>query len=103
MPVEPRPSPMRRADDARMERLEQKVDKIYDWLITEPEASPLGRTLVKRADTNALNIKALDGRVDSLEAWRDGARGSLAAARVIQVLLAILVGALAVYQFAVPK
>lgn len=95
--------PLRRADDARFERLERKVDQIHEWLITEPEASPLGRALTKRADTNRDNIRDLDNRVDALEGWRDAATGSLAAARVIQVLLGILVGALAVYQFAVPK
>lgn len=101
---EPRPqTPMRRADDTRMERLEQKVDKIYDWLITEPEASPLGRTLVKRADTNASNIERHEARIDSLESWRDQAKGSLAAGRVIQLLLALLAGGLTVYQFLVPK
>lgn len=100
---------MRRLDDERYLRLERylqavetKVDRVYD-AISDPEQSVLGRQLLRRADTNAQNIEKLAVKVDDLESWRDQAKGSLALAKIAQILVAIAVGALTLYQFAVPK
>lgn len=53
----------RRSDDKRFERLENSINgvakdvsAIRDMLITEPEASPLGRSLLNRAKDNHNDI-----------------------------------------------
>ncbi len=43
--------------DRSVTDLDTKVDQLRDWLITEADASPLGRALKFRADTNAKNIE----------------------------------------------
>lgn len=47
-------------DDERYAKLDRKIDKvsadvttIRDMLISEPEASPMGRALIRRSETNA--------------------------------------------------
>lgn len=57
---------LRRRDDKRIDTLERKIDRVADavsaierLLITEPEASPLGRSLLNRARENRTLIDAL--------------------------------------------
>jgi hypothetical protein len=116
---------LRRVDDRRIADLgeqvvglDRKVTEIRDMLISEPEASPLGRYLLKRADQNQASIREvasansakienLDTRVDGLEQTRDQARGAYRALLFAQFLITLLLGLLALYQFllahAVPK
>lgn len=101
---------LRRVDDRRFTELgrdlgavKKDVREIRDMLITEPEASPLGRSLKGYGMENRTRIAGLETRVDSLESSRDKVEGSLATARLIQVLVTLIVGLLAIYQFVVPK
>ena len=47
-----RDQPSRRAADGRLEELTKEVRSIRDMLISEPEASPLGRALLQRSVDN---------------------------------------------------
>lgn len=93
--------------NGKVERMSGTVNEIRDMLISEPEASPLGRALLKRANDNQAAIKEtaednreaiskLGDRVNVLEGWRDQATGAYNAGRIIQVLVAIIVGLLAI-------
>ena len=62
-------------DDQRLVKLDGKIDKvaadvasIRDMLISEPEASPLGRALIRRHQENRENISKLD---DKFERFRE--------------------------------
>lgn len=44
--------PTRRASDQRLEELTREVRSIREMLISEPEASPLGRSLLKASQVN---------------------------------------------------
>lgn len=86
--------------DKKVVQLDAKVSDIREMLISEAEASPLGRSLTRRADMNASGIADLNRRVNDLESWHDQAKGAYSATRVIQVLLAILVAILTLYNLA---
>jgi hypothetical protein len=65
---------MRRADDKRIDRLDQKIDKVAKevtaigrLLITEPEASALGRALLGKAVENR---RLVDKYHDEFEAFK---------------------------------
>lgn len=88
--------PHRRSSDDRVERIEQKVDRILEKL-EDPDASALGRILRDRADRNERNIEGLTQRVDELERDRDRATGAMAFVKGVQVVMAILVALLALY------
>jgi hypothetical protein len=75
--------PLRRADDERfaefkseLSDIKETIGEIRDMLISEPEASPLGRNLLQRSRDNAGDITDLELRVKSLEGWRSEWRGS---------------------------
>lgn len=66
---------LRRTDDERYDKLERKVDgvadtvrDIRDMLISEPEASPLGRALLKR-------IVTLEEEIEPIAEWWQQWRG----------------------------
>lgn len=108
------PNTLRRVDDRRLDGFERTLDEmadtinqIRDMLISEPEASPLGRALLRRAndnqaairetaETNRAAIRDLADRVNSLESWRDQATGAYNAGRIIQVLIGVVVGLLTI-------
>ena len=70
-----------------------KLDSIRDAM-AEPDQSPLGRSLLGRAVTNAENIKSLDTRMDVQETWRNEMIGASKLARYIQIILGIAVALL---------
>lgn len=104
--TEPSMGPYRRADDARIADLKQQVSKvandvssIRDMLISEPEASPMGRALIQRAVDNRRMIDGLRADLDPIEDWYQQMRGVWrvlpATALVLSIVGAIL--ALAAY------
>lgn len=76
-----------------MPALQAKLDSIRDAM-AEPDQSPLGRSLLGRAVTNAENIKSLDTRMDAQETWRNEMVGAAKFARWIQIILGIAVALL---------
>jgi tetrahydromethanopterin S-methyltransferase subunit G len=81
-----------------------KLDGIRDAL-AEPEASPVGRSLIGRAATNAANIERLrqevgeiEDRVERHEAWRNEMVGAAKFGRLIQLILGIVVALLALIE-----
>jgi hypothetical protein len=75
--------PDRREDDRRIEKLDRKIEdltnafyKFRDELRSEPDASPLGRSLLGRWAENRARIERLEHQVDLLEKWRDQWQGS---------------------------
>ena len=74
---------LRRADDQRIGELQEQVRSvakevrdIRDMLISEPEASPLGRALIKRSVDNRLLIDELRHDFEPVEIWYQQARGA---------------------------
>ncbi len=66
---------LRRVDDQRFEKLDDKIDRVQkdvssirDMLITEPEASPLGRSLLNRSRDNR---QLIDDLREDFERFRD--------------------------------
>jgi hypothetical protein len=73
---------LRRADDDRYRELSDRVAKIAadvqtirELLITEPEASPLGRSLLERSRENRRLIDAIRADLEPLEDWYQQTRG----------------------------
>lgn len=90
--------PDRRHVDVRLAIVERDVKRVLDT-VTEidkalrfPEGSPLGRSLIERADRNASNITALRVDVDALEARQDELTGVVKALRMASLLLGIAIG-----------
>lgn len=90
-------TPLRRADDQRFEKLDQKLDKIADrvnemrdWMISDPEKSYLGKALSRRADVNAQNIEKLDDRLKTVESWMTQWKGSWRLVTGVAVVLGII-------------
>jgi hypothetical protein len=77
--------------------IQGKLDVIRDAM-AEPQASPLGRTLIERSIGNAALIRELEAQIDALNAWRNEMNGVAKFARVAQVLLGIAVALLALAQ-----
>jgi hypothetical protein len=77
--------------------IQGKLDMIRDAM-AEPQASPLGRTLIERSIGNAALIRELEAQIDALNAWRNEMNGVAKFARVAQVLLGIAVALLALAQ-----
>ena len=68
------PEERRRADDDRIDKIDRKVESvatdvrsIRDMLISEPEASPLGRALLQRSVDNR---KLMDARYEEFRVAR---------------------------------
>jgi len=107
---------LRRVDDDRYEKLEQKVDdvgktvgEIRDMLISEPEASPLGRSLLKASAENRRLIDDHWTRFETfrkdefnpIDDWWQQARGAWRLVLIFSVVLGIVgtfFGVLAYFQ-----
>jgi anti-sigma-K factor RskA len=94
-----RSQPLRRQDDKRFDDLSVKVDvidrrtqEIRDMLISEPEQSPMGRSLIRKSDSNARRIAEQEERVDKLwdfmVEWRGAGRVLTVAAAVMSIVAA---------------
>jgi outer membrane murein-binding lipoprotein Lpp len=83
--------------DTKVERLDVKVNEIRDWLITEPEASAMGRALLRRADMNAADIRDLKTQQNQHDDWIQQFKGS---ARIILYVPTVLSAAAAVIAMA---
>lgn len=92
-------------DDKRYERLDDKITKVQedvssirDMLITEPEASPLGRSLLNRARDNRDAITDLrhdfehfkDNEFKPLDDWWNQTKGAWRVILGLSVVLGIV-------------
>jgi len=74
--------------DARMDGIGERIDRQVQALAAEvnkvradPIDSPVGRSLVERANTNAKRIEEQHVRLELLEGWHDEMRGATSLAR----------------------
>lgn len=84
--------------DTKVERLDVKVNEIRDWLITEPEASAMGRALLRRATAADERIRELRVEHDEIHDWVQQFKGS---ARVMLYVPTIVSAIAAVVAIAV--
>ncbi len=99
---------LRRADDDRYTDLNRKVDNvandvksIRDMLISEPEASPLGRALLKYAAENRRLIEEQRADFDPMYDWWQQQRGAwrlVIGAGVVLGIVGSFFGILAYFQ-----
>lgn len=99
---------LRRVDDDRYKDLDRKVDQVIrdvgsirDMLISEPEASPLGRSLLKAQAENRALILDLRQDFEPVYDWWQRSRGAWAAILGLAVILGIVAtffGVLAYFQ-----
>jgi len=82
--------------DTKVERLDVKVNEIRDWLITEPEASAMGRALLRRADANATKIRELREDLDPIHDWIQQFKGSSRALLYVPTILAAVSAVVAI-------
>lgn len=88
---------LQRADDSRYADLSREVRantvelrSIRDMLISEPEASPLGRALVKRADTNRDAVQDLRDDFQPVYDWWQQSKGAYRVLTSAAVVLSII-------------
>lgn len=88
---------LRRTDDRRINDLDRKitnvakdVSAIRDMLISEPQASPMGRALLQRADANAAAINKLRQDYDEDHEWITRMRGTWQAIAGAGVIFGII-------------
>ena len=88
---------LRRADDERISELQRdvktvatEVRSIRDMLISEPEASPLGRALLRASADNRQLIAALRADLDPIEDWYIQARGAWRLVLGVATVLSII-------------
>ena len=74
-----------------------KLDAIRNDM-AEPQASPLGRSLLERAIKNAAAIELLQGEVKSLNASRSEMIGAAKFSRLVQLALGIAIAVITLVQ-----